>query len=301
MVVDYSKVRRASRASLPLPSVRRPPRLASLRRRSLALPLSVPAPAISFALLCTDFSLVFWQWDNLDVSDSEEDEDEGRPGEPLVHKLDPSESEGMRFGNVTVRPGRPGAEEAAPAPSSGRGSESGSKGPGSAGAGAASETRLTELSRNGARYDKYLWSQDEDTCVLSVLVPRGARAKDVVVSLSGQDLMGGIQCARGVRVEHKPSQTVVEGELQHAFRAEEDDLVSHWEVKDLDETRRLVRVELQKQVVPTTRIWWNKCFKSEPKEVEVAAAARGGHKASAQDVWEEAHKMFREKLQNSVH
>ena len=72
--------------------------------------------------------------------------------------------------------------------------------------------------------------QDRSASVLSVIVPEKSRAADVTVSLSGFDFKGGTKCAKSLLVEHKPSGTVVQGELEYYCRAEDDDLLSYWEV-----------------------------------------------------------------------
>ena len=66
--------------------------------------------------------------------------------------------------------------------------------------------------------------------MVSVLVPKGSRAKDVLVDLSAFDTKAGTKCAKHLRIEHKPSNTAVQGDLSYFCRAEEDDLISHWEV-----------------------------------------------------------------------
>ena len=66
--------------------------------------------------------------------------------------------------------------------------------------------------------------------MVSVLVPKGSRAKDVVVELSKFDTKAATKCAKSLRIEHKPSNTVIQGELAYFCRAEEDDMISHWEV-----------------------------------------------------------------------
>ena len=140
------------------------------------------------------------KWDNLEVSS---DEEEGAG--PVVHRLDPSSGEELRYGNLTVRSKSTEAEVVGSKegkPSSTRveakvAEESGSSSGRTSGAG------LDLLCKNGARCEGYLWSQDRGTCTVSVLLPSGARAKDVSVHLLDRGTEFGTRCARKLLVEHE--------------------------------------------------------------------------------------------------
>jgi len=259
------------------------------------------------------------KWDKLEVSSSGEEEEEGRGARPVVHRLDPAANEELRVGNLTVRSKRAGQGEEKPSTS--EPSESACE----ISASAKGEDQLRALSRNGARCGSYLWSQDRTTCTLGVIVPRGSRASEVGVELSGFDYLGGTKRATCLSVVHRPSGTRVGGDLQCPCRAEDDDLLANWEVsddrglkaprdpapdscsvfqlKDLagsTEKERVVLVELRKvSVADNVVVWWKRLFKGEDEpEVDINSIedrVQGGGQSFA-EVWNEAEKMFKEKL-----
>jgi len=167
------------------------------------------------------------RWDAIDVSSDDETE---QVGGPRVHRLGPETSGELRVGNVTLRSRGRETEQA-----NGDGEDQGARPSASASPSLSERDEYREelkiLSKSGARYDKYLWSQDRFTCTLSVLVPRGTRARDVSVSLSKFDHEGGAKRSRCLRVTHEPSGTSVGGDLEHYCGAEDADLISHWEVR----------------------------------------------------------------------
>ncbi|QDZ17587.1 putative HSP20-like chaperone [Chloropicon primus] len=237
------------------------------------------------------------KWDKLEVSSSGEEEEEGRGARPVVHRLDPAANEELRVGNLTVRSKRAGQGEEKPSTS--EPSESACE----ISASAKGEDQLRALSRNGARCGSYLWSQDRTTCTLGVIVPRGSRASEVGVELSGFDYLGGTKRATCLSVVHRPSGTRVGGDLQCPCRAEDDDLLANWELKDLagsTEKERVVLVELRKvSVADNVVVWWKRLFKGEDEpEVDINSIedrVQGGGQSFA-EVWNEAEKMFKEKL-----
>ena len=236
------------------------------------------------------------KWDNLEVSS---DEEEGAG--PVVHRLDPSSGEELRYGNLTVRSKSTeaevvGSKEGNPSSTTRVeakvAEESGSSSERTSGAG------LDLLCKNGARCEGYLWSQDRGTCTVSVLLPSGARAKDVSVHLLDRGTEFGTKCARKLLVEHSASGTRVEGRLRHPCGCDDDDLVSHWEIRDLRgsaDGARVLAVELRK-LAPAQGVvrWWRTLFEDKGEaEVDVGAIeergeARGG--GSFAEVWETAHR-----------
>ena len=56
------------------------------------------------------------------------------------------------------------------------------------GAGRGGGVRVEALSRHGAVREGYLWSQDKGEVVMSVRAPRGTRARELKVSVSGRSV-----------------------------------------------------------------------------------------------------------------
>ena len=96
--------------------------------------------------------LDYSRWDNLEVSSEEDEEDVG--GRPVVHRVDEAEDGELRFGNVTVKSKRKEGKEKVALPST-----SASEGPPKPTETGNVEDTLKRLSRNGAKYEKYFWSQ----------------------------------------------------------------------------------------------------------------------------------------------
>ena len=96
------------------------------------------------------------RWDNLEVSSDEELEQTRNA--PVMHRLDPENAEEMQYGNITVRSKRT-EEDASPPSTSKAKSKEGHIITETKKEGSEREDHLRLLCRNGARYEKYSWSQ----------------------------------------------------------------------------------------------------------------------------------------------
>ena len=183
-------------------------------------------------------------------------------------------------------------------------------------------TPVKELTANGTRCDKYLWAQSGDEIILSVFLPRTAKARNVNLALSRSG---------NVRVEYQNAMVLDEQLVRDVWGApearatamkmvgkmEEDVKMAHaqllgvseeeivakemeWIVEDAPKEihdGRLLIVRLKK-LPPSREIkeeWWSKLFVSEEKEVDTAAIPGrkpGGNAEKFQAAWEEAHTEF---------
>eukprot|EP00964_Phaeocystis_antarctica_P032008 scaffold18107_cov57-Phaeocystis_antarctica.AAC.5 len=133
----------------------------------------------------TDYS----KWDSLGVSDdgdSDEDEDEDDEEDPHARAYMASRAKPPP--GYMVKPGQGEPAQAkpsqAPAPAPAPPSDSGTGAAVSASAAPQShESLLAQLTRNGAQREAYLWRQSETEVELSVLVPPGTRAKQMLVEV----------------------------------------------------------------------------------------------------------------------
>jgi hypothetical protein len=93
---------------------------------------------------------------------------------------------------------------------------------------------------------------------------------------------------------------VVQGDLSYFCRAEEDDLISHWEVKDLNKEERVIQVQLTKwQVADNVVMWWKKLFVHEPElDPKAMEDRKGKEKQSFAEVWNSAEEMFKQKVRS---
>ena len=133
----------------------------------------------------TDYS----KWDSLGVSDdgdSDEDEDEDDEEDPharayMASRAKPPPGYMVKPGQgepAHAKPSQAPAPAMAPPPGPGTGAAvSASAAPPS------HESLLAQLTRNGARREAYLWRQTETEVELSVLVPPGTRAKQMLVEV----------------------------------------------------------------------------------------------------------------------
>ena len=242
------------------------------------------------------------KWDKLEVSSSSDDED-GAPipsSAPRVHRLDRDAGEELQVGNIRVRSSAPpsGGDRG-----SAKASTSDADGARSVGGGARAGTvDAASLSHNGASFPSYRWSQSSDHCVLSVLVPAGSRAADVEVVVGDRGMHHGAPCAKCVHVNHTPSGVAIGGALAYPCRAEEDDLIAHWELKDVDEGAsaggsRAIQVTLRKlSPAPNITVWWKRLFESETSEVDVSSFRERRNPGSFAEAFRQAEEQFKRNI-----
>ena len=160
----------------------------------------------------------------------------------------------------------------------------------------------TEYTRNGSSVDgQYLWRQTKDSVTVYFVVPAETKGKDVGVTLKDTRLL--------VKVKGSTLAACGDGEMSHASLAdagnalgdEVDEEDVDWELLHHEDTgARLVRVTFRKANPPGTVAWWTKIYGAEAAVDVSSFIDRSTTKAAeSQRVWEEAHRMFREKVQQT--
>mmetsp|Transcript_67254 Transcript_67254/g.109039 ORF Transcript_67254/g.109039 Transcript_67254/m.109039 type:complete len:239 (+) Transcript_67254:116-832(+) len=160
-----------------------------------------------------------------------------------------------------------------------------------------------DKTRNGASTPRYFWSQDTKEVVVSILVAPNTRAKQVKAVVKD-----------GVLTVEVEGDKVLDNLLAYPITVPEDTQLD-WQVADQSQDqsgRRVVEVTLTKALpgaeslaaLPRSDaviIWWKCVFKGDCEIDLLAIPDRKGGKdalASHQQVWKEAHQMFKEKVKN---
>ena len=238
--------------------------------------------------------LDYSKWDNLEVSDDEEEQDSWKP---QVHRLDKPTS--VTFGG----PGDAsdtGVEfeyvnSSEPASSSASSASSAISAPTTTTTSTTSTTTTDPLVdkriTNGASADTHMWSQTRSEITIRVRVPSSVRAKDVNIQVNEETSL----------LVSLLKETHVQGILSFPVVPVPDFLDLDWEIERDDVT--YIRITLQKKIVASQVIvWWNRIFKHEDPQLDVTELegrrTEGGaaQMKKTQDVWAEAHRMFREKV-----
>lgn len=159
----------------------------------------------------------------------------------------------------------------------------------------------------------YMWSQEHDECVLSVVVPPGTKAKDVVVECTEDRV-------KVVLANHasRSATMLVDDDIAHRIDPEPRDdeelersadgfdvprVYGEWEVCDWEPEslggRRVVRVTFRKKGLGAMTHWWRRALRS-GKEIDTAAlkCRKEGKAAESQKIWEEATAAFKESVKN---
>lgn len=170
--------------------------------------------------------------------------------------------------------------------------------------------------KNSNGEDYYMWSQTISEVILSAIAPPNTKAKDVNVEVT----------ETSVKITlHNKTVTLIDCEWEHPIGEEIEDLdeddypaagglkfdesdksftpiprprnYGSWEITDFDEKSRVIRVTARKQNVELMRHWWQKCLKEEENHGELLKLPdRTISEYDSKKVWDEAHKMFAEKI-----
>ena len=265
------------------------------------------------------------KWDNLDCSDSESEGE--NDGGPQVTRLD--ESSSVTFGgggdSITVAQS-PSVPSSSPSPAS---TSFPTPTPTQSPAAAASKPSTTNGSSftyNWAESDgtqsPLHWSQTRDEVVLNLGLPGGVKSNQITVCGTflrwneRQTAVGTTKSSIEVKVSlpDRPHDLLLQHRLAHSvFLGEEDDdpnvelITPDWEIVAVGGTRYL-RVVLGKAVpMAGVSVWWSRLFEKgscdgEREDVDVETMeGRGNRKkgekaATMKEAWDEAHKMFVEKM-----
>lgn len=251
------------------------------------------------------------KWKNLEMSDSEGSEDEGRP---VVTKLDrpTSVTWGGTAGSQPVahKNDTPSTAHAlVPATKS----EVSAKRPSSA---VALEPK--SLSKNGGEVAEsesnaaYIWIQSRHDVTIAVVTPSGTKAPDVKVRLDTRPSSNDPQRLRvwlrdatllDTELTHPVEPLPPEEDISATNTTSEDGTASRtvdWELRDLDDGKgsRCVLICLVKRSpIPGAVLWWKSAFKGDPEiDLESIQGRSASGSAAATAAWDEAQASFRERV-----
>ena len=216
------------------------------------------------------------KWDKFVSELEDEDEDEDEEERVKVTTLE---------GGSSVRLGPDGAEILPTATATA-----------SSGSAKAASTQSTWSTKNGGRTEEHAWRQGRDEVVVELfLQSTSTRAKDVVISYDAMERLFVVK-AHGAPVLSKKLMYDIE---PNPGAGSEGESVVDWEIKSRGGAERFIEFTLRKKSpFAGVCIWWKCVFVGDP-EIDVTTI-EGRDSASAQSnriAWEEAHKMFIEKVQ----
>ena len=183
---------------------------------------------------------------------------------------------------------------------------------------------VAKLIRNGARVEggsdgveEYFWCQDAREATVSVVVRPGVRARDVRVRCTSTDVEIGVVGGSDRSSSFSTSDVVFSEKWAHEIDPEPRDAndsddaseppqFGDWEITDFEGTgpnaRRIVRVTVRKKGSDMLTHWWRACVRGGPEVDPATFADRSAGKANeAKRAWEEAQRMFRERVKNRKH
>jgi len=232
------------------------------------------------------------KWDAIDCSDDEEDEEDFATAAPRVTRLDGGSAVTIQGLNDAANGAVTMNDSASDMQVDEQEEEDEMEEPSTA---ITMQHRNTSalsndmLSMNGGRTGcGAFWSQDKASCIVSVIMAAGTRARDVKVVLGKKRIL----------VSGKGGEVALDGELAHDIIETSEPL--EWELKDLaadPEKRRLCCVTMIKKAPEVVTLWWPRVLTTDQKIDTTQIQGREKSKAGeGRSVWEEAHKMFKDKV-----
>ena len=150
---------------------------------------------------------------------------------------------------------------------------------------------VKSYSENGQDCGHYFWSQTRENVTIYFEVPSFTKGKDITVSINttGTNLM----------VKAKGKELSLDGgELKFPVVPIAEDEFIDWELQDSPKSEsslRVVRITVVKKAPPRVLAWWNRVF---PSEEPTSLPAEHSQRAKeSQKVWQQAHEMFKSKVQ----
>lgn len=141
--------------------------------------------------------------------------------------------------------------------------------------------------------ESYYWSQTADEVTMRLILPNeiNTAAKNIKVSYSNDY---GSPRRLEVFVSSKP---LLCDCLKHEIILEDSDVDDglSWEIETLDSTR-YISISFRKKTLPGTTVWWDRVFVNDPPIDLMQIEGRKSNIAETKGLWEEAHRMFREKI-----
>ena len=166
------------------------------------------------------------------------------------------------------------------------------------------------MRRNGAKTSTHWWSQTKNEVIIRFKVPHSVKARDVKLCVRERSLEFSI---------NGKNQLMQGSALHLPVKAVDDSIDIDWEIErgtmsNKEENITFVRLTLEKKLVPGVVMWWDRVFQHEESpQLDVsgigaregksmqsgdAGKSRGlASKSKSQKVWEEAHALFRQRVQ----
>lgn len=183
-----------------------------------------------------------------------------------------------------------------------------------------SQTALDDrLTTNGGRFideqtkSHIFWSQDRQEVVVSIEIDaEKIKSRNIQVEASGiipySERNAAVAGSSGVadapygklkataKLDSSENATLLEGDLTHSVHLAEDEDDIEWEIlSECD--RKFVRITLRKAVpMAGIVVWWDQILQHAPKIDLSNIRGRAKQSASVENAWEEAHRMFKEKM-----
>lgn len=249
------------------------------------------------------------KWDHIDVSD--DSDEEGSRGLPRVTKFEKPgvvniSKEGVSFTPQIESKNAPSKKPFTTTTSAATTSSSSSTNS------AVKNGDESLLWRNGSKMDRFHWSQTQTEVTLRFPIPVNLAAKNTkILLLAGRDLT--------IKEINAKSSEVISFNGRFRYEVKVGDSVdtdtgefSDWELLTLQDQRYLVLTFQKVSALAGAVFWWDRVFDGDPAIDVTAIEDRRGvrvkapgeaeatntAKTAASNVWEEAHRMFREKVAN---
>lgn len=252
----------------------------------------------SFKLI--DNMVDYSKWDHIDVSDDEED----LSNKPKVTKLNGGRvqigsSGAVVYDNSSEKTTR---IELANSPSNSKPS-------------IVSSADMNLMCKNGASLDQFNWSQNRIEVILYIKCQIEVISKNLVVKLvSGKHLEVIDKSNSNVLFTNTLKYTI---KIDDEFLDEQSNIID-WEIRSYNNEKYIVISMCKLSPIPNAVFWWNQVFiddvqiidvtqiqgrsapsdgsKSQDKDKQIAD--EHGLNIAAQNVWDEAHKLFFEKIKS---
>ena len=164
-----------------------------------------------------------------------------------------------------------------------------------------SPTEIELDSTNGGITDNFTWSQDRYDVYLRKAVQAELKASNVKIDFNIADNFLSV-CDRSTGI------IFFQGVLRYKFEINEQELCPiQWELvtiasksssnKANNVDQRVLEIIFKKvSPIPGSIIWWKMVFLGDPEIDVTAIAGRGTVSTEISSAWDEAHKLFREKI-----
>mmetsp|Transcript_31296 Transcript_31296/g.36521 ORF Transcript_31296/g.36521 Transcript_31296/m.36521 type:complete len:291 (+) Transcript_31296:72-944(+) len=270
------------------------------------------------AAKCIDYS----KWDKIDYSDDDDDSTDSIQG-PTVTRLDePSTITYNPDGSLNIhkKTNRTDSKKSVKSITS-----NSSKSEVPVGKDSMDSEKLCQLTKNGGEFispktnTESFWCQDRYEATLSIVYDHSIiTSKDIRVDINGvlnfSDRFSAVGGGREVNDETKGTIIVrsvsheipiFQGQLAYPIYLAEDEDQVDWEIDSLSPQKKLIKITLLKAVpMQGLSVWWSRPVIDYPqidviKDVKERNNGTDGKDKSEQmkEVWEKAHRMFREKVQ----